>query len=140
MSRVLGFVLAAAVTAAPAVALAHRHDAVAERPALIESGSCARIDPTAPRNSVEDAGGANATITVSIPAVAIVHVNSHGRVVSALTNTGCAPRPGDALYVIRPDGTLTLWTNARATHMHWTGDFTQIGVLQPQGAERNDSN
>jgi hypothetical protein len=135
MSRVLGFVLAAVVTAVPTVALANRQDTKVARPTLIEQSSCASAAPSA--TPVGDAG---VTLSVSIPAVAIVHVNARGAIVSALTNTGCAPRTGDLLYVVRPDGTLALSTTVHVRRVHWVGDFTQIGVLQPQPVERRDSN
>lgn len=48
------------------------------------------------------------TISVTVPRVVMVRFDGRGRVEWARTNTGCAPQPGDLVYVVQPDGSLRL--------------------------------
>jgi hypothetical protein len=135
MSRVVGVMLAITLAGAPAAAIARHGDARVERPRLVEVASCRNpIAATTPTGTAEAL-----LVTVAIPGVAIVHIDPTGRIIAAVTNTGCAPRQSDMLYVKNADGTLALSTTLRAERVRWTGDFTKIGVLQPQWTAAHSS-
>jgi hypothetical protein len=101
-------------------------------PALVEDPSCAGPIDGAPVDASVSAApaGAGQQMSVSVPAVAMVRLDDAGAVVEAATNTGCAPRAGDAVYVVQADGSLE---PAALPAVDWVGDFTQAGVFQPQG-------
>ena len=105
---------------------------------LIESADCAARDhapaPT-PTPAGSAAGAMQQTITVTVPATVMLRVDKHGRVTAALTNTGCAPRVSDDVYVWQTDGSLALAPSKDIVRRVWTGDFTQPGVyvIQPKG-------
>ena len=105
---------------------------------LIEAADCASGTHTAqPTNANAGAAGGDAprmqqTIRVTVPATALLRIDRDGRVVAALTNTGCAPRHSDDIYVVRPDGTVALASSTQITARTWTGDFTSPGVYVDQ--------
>jgi hypothetical protein len=93
-------------------------------PALVEAPECWALRPGTPSTYP----GANVeTITLTIEPTSLLAVDAQGRVTAAETNTGCAPRPGDHLYLVHPDGNLTEATGLDVTRLHFTGDFTLFG-------------
>lgn len=98
-------------------------------PAIIEAAHC-RGDQAPDLGDDPVDGGVTQTVTVSVPRTAIVDVDHAGRVVSAATNTGCRPRPGDDVYVRRPDGTIVPAPPGAFAGMAWRGDFTE-GLATP---------
>jgi hypothetical protein len=135
MSRVVGVMLAITLAGAPAAAIARHRDARVDRPQLVEMASCRSEAPATTTTGTSD----ELLVTVAIPGVAIVHIDPAGRITAALTNTGCAPRQSDMVYVRNADGALTLSTTLRLERVRWTGDFTEIGVLQPQRTAAHSS-
>ena len=88
------------------------------------------------------AGGVTGTnavqqsVVVVVPPTAIVHLDAGGRVVSAMTNTGCAPTARDDLYLRMPGSTdleRAMWDTV-AQHT-WQGDFSLPGVHVPQSVD-----
>ena len=116
-------VVAAAVVGSAVGASAHR--SAPHSPRLIEASSCG-VRGSAPNNVRAS------TISVAVPAVALLRLDARGRVTAAATNTGCAPRQSDQVYVVQPDGSLVATTRVRVGAVHWTGDFTTPGRMQPQ--------
>jgi len=122
-------VTAIAIGAGALVASAAPNAEPAERPALVlvEDTTCA--SPTT--DATPDPAAGSVTIHVTIPPVAWLEVDETGRLIAAATNTGCAPRTGDEVFVRRPDRTLVEVTVDLDT-IAWVGDFTQPAVLVPQ--------
>ncbi len=58
----------------------------------------------------------------------MIRVDGKGRILAAWTNTGCAPRPTDEIYLTHPDGSISAATTAVLAHRRWVGDFTTAGV------------
>jgi hypothetical protein len=113
--------------------------APAARPALLEMPDCNAVvappDGAAAASSSEAApgGGMSQTITVTVPRLAIIRLDASGGVASAMTNTGCAPRPADDVYLVDAFGTFVNEDPAHELPDHvWVGDFTRRGVYQPQ--------
>lgn len=121
-------------TAGMAAALNHtdpQRVTTAAAPALVEEPSC-----WAPTEATELPSGDGAmvqTIAVTILPTAILRVDAAGRVVAAETNTGCAPRPTDQLFVEQADGTLAPAHGIDVAAVDWTGDFTVFGFVAQQG-------
>lgn len=99
-------------------------------PALVEVPECwgSVMSPatTLPGANVE-------TITLTIEPTSLVKVDERGRVLAAETNTGCAPRRGDHVYVVHQDGTLEDAPTFDVALVRWTGDFTQFGYQLQTG-------
>ncbi|MEQ1703204.1 MAG: hypothetical protein ABMA25_24120 [Ilumatobacteraceae bacterium] len=76
--------------------------------------------------------GGGMAVTVRVPRIAVLRVEQGGRVVEAMTNTGCAPQTGDEVYVRWPDGSMSECASIDVGAMAWSGDFSQPGVYQPQ--------
>jgi hypothetical protein len=91
--------------------------------ALVEHRSCDHPSPTTHAADV---------VTVAVPPTAFLRVDGAGRVVAAATNTGCAPRATDDIYLFRTDGGIVRGTSTVLAHRHWHGDFTHAGEYQPQ--------
>lgn len=125
-------VTAIAIGAGALVASAAPNAEPAERPAivLVEDTTCATPASPATPATPEPAAG-SVTIQVTIPPVAWLEVDETGRLIAAATNTGCAPRTGDEVFVRRPDSTLVEVT-VDLDAIAWVGDFTQPAVLAPQ--------
>lgn len=70
-------------------------------------------------------------VAVRTPATAMIRVDAAGRVLAAWTNTGCAPKPGDDLWTLHPDGTITP-ARASIVERRWRGDFSRAGVFVDQ--------
>ena len=139
-----GVALAGNVSAAPPAA------PVADLPKLIEAPSCGIVEPptgtlTAAASAgatmgatAKSASGANAAsavvaITVTIPRLAVIRLDAAGKVASAFTNTRCAPRSSDDVYLVDAAGNFLNEHPVHELPVHvWQGDFTQPGVFQPQ--------
>ena len=114
--------------------------AVRSRPQLVEDPSCGspRATPPSPVVApvVAASGGSSQsgvqTITVTIPATSFLRLDRSGGVVSAATNTRCAPRADDNVCVFYADGTVDKRSDFDVTKVEWRGDFTRIGVYQLQ--------
>ena len=70
-------------------------------------------------------------VAVSVPRTALLELDAAGAVVAAATNTGCAPRQGDDVYVRTASGDLVAGEQALLARA-WVGDFRDAGVYQPQ--------
>jgi hypothetical protein len=66
-----------------------------------------------------------------VPRTALLELDTSGQIVAAATNTGCAPRPGDDVYVRTAGGDLGVGDPALLARA-WVGDFRKAGVYQPQ--------
>ncbi len=98
--------------------------------ALIEVPEC--WGAPAPTSTLPDLGGVTQTITVTVERVALLQLDASGAVKAAETNTGCAPRTGDRVYIVQADGSLVEAPDFDVTSTKWTGDFTNFGFI-PQG-------
>lgn len=101
-----------------------------ELPALREVAPCWGSTDT-----ILDTEGGDAAVTpvvLRVEPTALLKVAADGTVLAAETNTGCAPRPTDLLYVVADDGSLTPAEGIDVAAVAWTGDFTQFGFI-PQG-------
>jgi hypothetical protein len=118
------------VTGSVAVAAAHSGGSLPAAtqqiitPALVEAPDCWHPESGPPATF---AGADVETIAVTIEATSLLAVDERGRVTAAETNTGCAPRPTDHLYLVHPDGTITDAPGFDVSGLHFTGDFTQFG-------------
>jgi len=120
-------------TGSAGLALAHSSDTrVATQslvePALVEVPECWGSHPT-PVSTIP--GDKVETITLTIEPTALVKVDAGGRVLAAETNTGCAPRTGDHVYLVHTDGSLSEAPAFDPSTIAWVGDFTEFGY-QPQ--------
>jgi hypothetical protein len=88
------------------------------------------------RSPSSPSGGATGvvqqSVAVVVPPVALLRVDESDRITAAATNTGCAPRAGDEVYLLRPDGTVVLTTSVDVTRITWRGDFRTPGDYQRQ--------
>jgi hypothetical protein len=146
MSRRFIAAMSLAVTAVmtvPVAALALRKESVvsvdtsvvrtaAHRPP-VEHPSC----PIDAENPLSTSARDGITVSVQVPAIAMVKVDSHGTVVAAATNTGCAPRTGDLVYLYRANGIVERSTTFVLARHRWIGDFRTPGVFQPQSTDSN---
>lgn len=73
-------------------------------------------------------------ISVRVDPTAVVEIDRFGTPIAAMTNTGCAPRPGDDLFIRNPDGTVEPVAAIDPPAHGWTGDFTRAGVYRLQHA------
>lgn len=89
---------------------------------LVEEAGC-DVPPTA--------GPPDGNVRVVVPPTALVHVDAAGRVIAAMTNTGCAPRPTDDVWVVAPSGDTRPADPALADRT-WHGDFRIRGELVSQ--------
>ncbi len=74
-------------------------------------------------------------VLVGVPRTAMIRLDSSGRVVAAWTNTGCAPRPTDEVWLMGPDGSITAGST-KIVDRSWQGDFSRAGVFVLQRRER----
>lgn len=103
-----------------------------ELPALREVAPCWGSTDTIMPTDADLGGSMTQTVTLRIEPTALLKVAADGTVLAAETNTGCAPRPTDLLYVVADDGSLTPADGIDVTTVAWTGDFTRFGFV-PQG-------
>ena len=100
---------------------------------LVEREACGALSSAASQGAVADSsGGTTLTIAVAVPRTALLEIDAAGEVVAAATNTGCAPRPGDDVFVRTASGDLVAGDPALLARA-WVGDFRAVGVYQPQG-------
>lgn len=71
-------------------------------------------------------------VTVGVAATAMLRIDAGGSVVAAWTNTGCAPRPGDDVYVMLDDGTIERGSAELIAGRTWHGDFGVAGRFVTQ--------
>lgn len=99
------------------------------RPAMISAQCAHAVDAAAlPAET-------GVTITVAVPPTAVLRVDATGRVLAAMTNTGCVPGVGDDVYLRWPDDTVTVCTTLDVSSARWVGDFTQPGEFVPQNGD-----
>jgi hypothetical protein len=104
--------------------------ATASRAVLVESPSCSNSTFSSP---VSMSTGLNVPqVAVQVPATVLLKLDAAGHVVEAATNSGCAPRLTDDVYLIEPDGTVHSGDANVLVGHQWVGDFTGAGVYQPQ--------
>lgn len=96
---------------------------------LVERPGCAVAEPTG-----SPGDGTDQRVAVTVRPTALIGVDARGRVVDAWTNTGCAPRTTDDVYLRGADGTIRAGGRDLADRA-WTGDFRRpgIAVAQPNG-------
>ncbi|MCU1366477.1 MAG: hypothetical protein JWL72_4255 [Ilumatobacteraceae bacterium] len=99
---------------------------------LIELPGCVARDHVPASAAVPAGGTMQQSITVTVLATTILRIDAHGHVTAATTNTGCAPRISDDVYVWEIDGSLSLASSKDVVRRAWTGDFTQPGVYVTQ--------
>lgn len=100
-------------------------------PALVEVPEC--WGSTSPTDTLPTFDGAMVqTITVTVEPTSLLRIDQDGRVSAAATNTGCAPRATDHLFVVQADGSLRPAEGIDVDAIAWTGDFTRYGFV-PQG-------
>ena len=75
-------------------------------------------------------------VLVGVPRTAMIRLDSSGRVVAAWTNTGCAPRPTDEVWLRGADGSITAAGSTEIADREWQGDFSRPGVFVLQRRER----
>lgn len=114
--------------------------------ALAERGATTEIAPTTPaadlvevpecwgnpttRTELPSTDGAMVqTVTVRIEPTSLLRLDADGHVMAAETNTGCAPRGTDRLFIVHDDGSLTEAPGFDVASVAWTGDFTQFGFV-----------
>ncbi len=116
------------------IALADRgtsHDAVSAPPVLVEVPVCWGTPSTG--TALASPGGAMVqTVTVRIEPTSLLRLDPDGHVKAAETNTGCAPRATDHVYVVMRNGDLVENTKVDVSTVRWTGDFTQFGFIEQQ--------
>jgi hypothetical protein len=101
-------------------------------PLLLQRPGCGtgRDTDDSPQVTVPHRVAPPGAIEVSIPRVAIIHLDERGALHSAMTNTGCTPSLHDDLWVAGPDGELVRPTASvlRQLQRRWVGDFRTAGV------------
>jgi hypothetical protein len=95
---------------------------------LLEDAACGA---PAAESSGRTEGG-RATVSVDLPGTAVLLVDARQRVTGAWTNTGCAPRPHDDVWVQEADGSLRRADATGVIAVQWRGDFRHRGVVVPQ--------
>jgi hypothetical protein len=136
-------VLATGVVAAPAFGIGRSAPAPSElsapsalvRPTSIERAECVSDEAAATPAQVPTVGGGgevSQALEVRVPRIAMVSYDSGDRIAAVATNTGCAPRAGDEVYVVLDDGNLVAAPDFALDGIAWRGDFTAAGVFQTQ--------
>ena len=91
-----------------------------------------------PSNDPSDDSGGGDAMSVRIPSIVMVKLDTGGRVTAIATNSGHAPQHGDLVYVYRADGSVQHTTTLDVAHRHWRGDFSRPAVFQPQPTDSSD--
>lgn len=92
--------------------------------------AAADTDRVMPASAV---GGRRRGVTVAVPAIGVIRVDDRGRVLAAMTNTGCPPRPGEEMWLMYPDGSMQPAPAERFAGHRWIGDFSEQGEYVAQG-------
>ena len=137
MSRIAGITwllrtIAAAVGACViAVPVIGHASAASSHVVLVEETAChhPRVSPV-PRGVTPTP--TQQPVVVRVPAITFLRLDHSGRVTAAATNTGCAPRSTDQIYVARVDGTLQRTWSIHVDRYRWAGDFTVAARYQMQ--------
>jgi hypothetical protein len=98
------------------------------RTTLVQVPSCWGT-PIATPTTPPPVGGVTQTVVVRIEPTSLLKLDSDGHVVAAETNTGCAPRPTDHIYVVLRNGDLIENRKVDVSKVKWTGDFTEFGFV-----------
>ncbi len=127
----LAAVAVAGVLAVGSVRAADAHRAEGRddhRPSSNASTACPHrvVDASAPTT-----GPNTQSITVVVPRTVLVHLDRSGRITRATTNTGCAPRRADDVYVIRANGSVVAAPSSLVAHVRWVQQDTRSGVYVP---------
>lgn len=131
--RVAKFVAAAscgvvaAATVSVVVVMGTTSALTTSRAPFTPSAACAL--PAVPAPVSADGG---MTVTVRVPVTVVLQVEWNGELIAAMTNTGCAPRGDEDIFLMWPDRTITECTTLDAAAVQWEGTFTQPGVYEPQ--------
>jgi len=96
----------------------------------VDDGDVARSDAASTSAGAPSASPTQ-SVAVRTPATAMIRVDAGGVVLAAWTNTGCAPRAGDDLWVLHPDGTIAA-APPSIVDRSWQGDFSHAGVFVDQ--------
>lgn len=94
----------------------------------------ARSERGGPRPLQSSGDGVSQTVEVSVPRVAIIRIDTAGRIRWARTNTGCAPAPDDLVYLVNDDGSLRAAPGFDVTSIRWRGDFRTDERVYQQAA------
>ncbi len=106
----------------------------------VDDATAVRTDGIAAASSSASTASRTQAVMVRTPATAMIRVDAHGGVLAAWTNTGCAPRAGDDLWLLHPDGSITA-ASPSVVDRQWRGDFSQSGVFvdqRPEGSTHDD--
>jgi hypothetical protein len=123
------------------VAVQGRADSESSREAagtsLVESAECRPGEPDDARKlEPPSARPEGLTVSVRIRPTTLARLDTHGRVASAATNTGCRPRRGDDVYLFLADGSMRQGSWSDVSPCRWQGDFTIAARYQPQQCQR----
>ncbi len=137
MSRIAGItwlvrtIVAAVGACAIAVPVFGHASAASSHVVLVEATAChhPRVSPVPLSVTLTPS---QQPVVVRVPATTFLRLDRSGRVTAAATNTGCAPRSTDQIYVARADGTLRRTSSIHVDHYRWTGDFTVAARYQMQ--------
>ena len=103
---------------------------------MIERTACVSDESAETRAQVSTAGSSGGEVSqaleVRVPRIAMVSYDRADRIDAVATNTGCAPRPGDEVYIVLDDGNLVAAPDFALDGIEWRGDFTAAGVFQAQ--------
>jgi hypothetical protein len=102
-------------------------------PVLVEDMSCnTSAVPTSTIGEQSLPSGTAQVVSVNVPASAFIKLDDADGIVAAATNTGCAPRASDDIWLFRTDGTIVPGDASFIQGRTWTGDFTVAGAYQEQ--------
>jgi hypothetical protein len=105
------------------------------RAVLVQVPSCWGTPITTPdttRTTPPNPADGGLSVTVRIEPTSLLKLDSSGHVIAAETNTGCAPRMTDHIYVVLSNGNLVENTKVDVSDVRWTGDFTEFGFIRQQ--------
>jgi hypothetical protein len=106
--------------------------AVAGEPVVAHSGGPASLAgvicaPPADHEAPPAAGPGQTVVSFVVPARTFVRVDTGGRPVAAMTNTGCAPSATDAVVVVDAAGRARSGSTVAVDDVAWTGDWSRAG-------------
>jgi len=115
-------------------------DAPGATAALVQDASCSAPatesapDTALPSTNASGIGSVTGQVVVKVSITPMVwlEVDDEGRLLSAATNTGCAPRSGDDVVARRPDRSVLQHISIDLDSVGWVGDFTRLATLTPQ--------
>jgi hypothetical protein len=117
-------------------ASAHRVD---DREVATKPVECSRVETHTERTTpVVAKRGLQQDIALTVKPTALIRVDRKGKITAAATNTGCAPRQGDDVFVVRPDGSITPSSSSNFVNRKWTGNFSVPGVYVAQRGSQSE--